>query len=121
MFATDIYLRIAANSVQARNVSAGGDATSNSVGSFSHPRMLVGSFTHAQVAVKSAISEVAGAGFLRSLRILVHPLERIEGGLTEVEERVFVELARGAGAKKVVLWVGAALTDAAVKERLRAA
>jgi rod shape-determining protein MreB len=83
--------------------------------------MLVGSFTHAQAAVKSATSEVAGSGLLRSLRILVHPTERIEGGLTEIEERTFLELARSAGAKKVALWVGATLTDEQVKEKLRSA
>ena len=42
----------------------------------------------------------------------------IEGRLSEVEERVLRELAMGAGASKVVVWVGHELSDAEVQEKL---
>ena len=37
--------------------------------------------------------------------------EKIEGGLTLVEQRALSELALGAGACKVFIWVGCELTD----------
>jgi len=43
----------------------------------------------------------------------------VEGGLTEIEERAFEELARGAGASKVKVWSGSALSDAQVVEKLK--
>ena len=51
-------------------------------------------------------------------RVIIQPLELIEGGLSEIEERVLHELARGAGASKVIVWVGPELSDAEVKQKL---
>jgi rod shape-determining protein MreB and related proteins len=51
-------------------------------------------------------------------RIVIHPLEMVEGGLSEVEERIFREVAISAGASKVIVWVGKDLNDAEVKEKL---
>jgi len=41
----------------------------------------------------------------------------IEGGLSQVEERVLRELAAGAGARKVFVWVGHELSDQEVIQR----
>jgi rod shape-determining protein MreB len=49
----------------------------------------------------------------------MHPLEKIDGGLTQVEERLFHELAVGAGAAKVFVWVGAPLSDAEVISKIK--
>lgn len=46
-------------------------------------------------------------------------MERCEGGLSQVEERVLHELAAGAGARKVVVWVGAELSDGEVLAKLK--
>jgi hypothetical protein len=65
------------------------------------------------------VAELKGP-FVFKTEILVHPVERIDGGLTEIEERAFVELAIGAGASRARVWIGHALTDAQVPEKLRA-
>jgi rod shape-determining protein MreB and related proteins len=36
----------------------------------------------------------------------MHQLEKTEGGLTSIEERVLRELAVGAGAREVVIYLG---------------
>lgn len=46
--------------------------------------------------------------------VVIQPLEMIEDGLSEVEERVLREVAASAGARKVVVWVGHELSDAEV-------
>ena len=56
--------------------------------------------------------------FAVSPQVLIQPLEMLEGGLSEVEERVLKEIAIGAGASKVVVWVGRELSDAEVREKL---
>jgi len=43
----------------------------------------------------------------------------IEGGLSQVEERVLTEAAIGAGASKVVVWLGPELKDDEVKAKLK--
>lgn len=118
MFERDIYLQVRENVVQARDVRRQQVARRVASAPFSHQRSLVGKFSVADRLVREAVREVSGSGLFRRLRILVHPLGNVDGGLTEVEERVLQELARGAGAAKVVVWVGDELSDDAVVQRL---
>jgi rod shape-determining protein MreB and related proteins len=119
MFTTDLYVRVGINRFRIRNISSGANIEKISKTSFSHERMLIGSFTEAQALLKSAVAEVKGPGFLKSLRLVMHPTEVLNGGLSQVEERVLLELGRGTGTRKVVIWVGMELNDEAVKAKLQ--
>ncbi len=88
-------------------------------GKTGHPRALVDSFTVASRAVRSAADAVKGFATFQLIRAVIHPMAKTEDGLTEVEERVQRELARGAGASAVVVWVGAPLSDDAAVQMLR--
>ena len=81
---------------------------------FSHQRMLIGNFAEAQRCLKTAVSKARGSGFAFSTAVVIHPLEKTDGGLTQVEERLLQELAASAGASKVIVWVGAPLSDSEV-------
>lgn len=50
-----------------------------------------------------------------------HPLEMSDGGLSEVEHRVLLELAGGCGSVKTVVHEGPELTDDGVRNALRSA
>lgn len=74
---------------------------------FSHPRLLVSNFGYAERVLTHAIRDVHQAKFITPSPVVVmHPLEKLEGGLTDIECRVFRELAMGAGAREVHLHVG---------------
>ena len=75
---------------------------------FSHPRTLVSNFTYAEKIIQHAIQSLHGfkLGLRPSPRIVMHQLEKIEGGLTDIEERVLRELAAGAGAREVLIHTG---------------
>jgi rod shape-determining protein MreB len=60
-----------------------------------------------------------GGWFSISPILLMHPMEKTEGGLSQVEERILQELALGAGARRAVIWVGQALTDQQVRDKCR--
>jgi rod shape-determining protein MreB len=72
----------------------------------------------ADETLKRAISELGVGSFLKSRRLVMHPLEMVDGGVSEVEERVLLELA-GSDASKAVVWVGRELADSEVQEKLR--
>jgi rod shape-determining protein MreB len=71
----------------------------------------------AQDALTEALQRINRASARRA-RILIQPLEKTEGGLSEIEERGLRELATRLGAGQVVVCVGSELTDEAVKVRL---
>lgn len=115
---TNIYLQIFENRIRARNIGSGQTAEMAAAEPFSHPRALLAKFTAADPLVRQAVAAVGGKKMFRTLRVLVQPMGEFVGGLTEIEERAFCELAAGAGAKKVVVWVGASLSDEAITRRL---
>ncbi|MFG6428818.1 rod shape-determining protein [Roseateles sp. LYH14W] len=79
---------------------------------FAHPRSLVSDFTLAEQVLKGFIWRVRGRRlFTMSPVIVMHPLGEHAGGLTQLELRAFRELALGAGAASVRIWLGPPLTD----------
>ena len=79
---------------------------------FAHPRTLVSDFTVAEQLLKHQVRRALGNSLISiSPRIVIHPLGAPAGGFTQVERRAFREMAMGAGAAKVNVWTGRALTD----------
>lgn len=110
---------------KARVVAVGSEAAGAAspsvtvVNPFDHPRTLVSDFTGAEQLLRHLVPRVHRASLLAvAPRVVMHPLEKLEGGLTQVEIRAFREMALGgAGASEALVWQGRELTD----EELRAA
>ncbi|EDP60793.1 rod shape-determining protein [Vibrio sp. AND4] len=74
---------------------------------FSHPRSFVADFYVAEKLLQHGLYERQKSKLFKlSPRIIMHQLEKTEGGLTNVEERVLRELALGCGAREVLVYVG---------------
>lgn len=87
---------------------------------FTTRRLLVGQFSNTERCIKEAIASVTGKSLTpKSVGIVVHPEEMIDGGLSEVEERLFRELCLGAGARKVAVWVGGPLGSPELSKLLK--
>lgn len=83
------------------------------VNPFVHPRTLVGDFTLAELVLKGFVARVKSGGILNPMpKMVIHLPADPEGGYTQVELRVFRELGFSAGARKITLWQGRALSDA---------
>ena len=118
-FSNTIYIRVSKNRFRLKNIGTGAEAEVTPTPGFTTTRLLVGQFQAAQAALKEGLGKVAGRGlFTASPGVVIQPLEMIDGGLSEIEERVFRELAAGAGAAKVVVWLGHQLSDSEVKGKL---
>ena len=113
-----IYIKIYENSVHIRNIEDRKEIELSASSPFSTERLLIGEFTVAQTLLAKGIKIVMGKKFFAPI-ILMHPIEKIDGGLSQVEERVLKDLAIIAGAQKVVLWVGQELTDKDVLEKVK--
>ena len=122
MFGQVLYIRIEVDRITLRNVSKASEATlsaQHEAMSFSHPRALIGNFSHAEQLLRKLSKQMGG---FTAPQAVIHPLERIEGGLTQIEDRCLRELALGgANARKAVVHVGPQLGDAEVVARLKKA
>ncbi|GAA6167489.1 rod shape-determining protein [Sessilibacter corallicola] len=77
------------------------------VNPFKHPRLLVHDFTVAEKIIMHVFRLIHESKiFLPSPRVIFQPMEKLEGGVTTVEERVYKELCFGAGAREVFIHTG---------------
>jgi rod shape-determining protein MreB and related proteins len=115
-----IYVRVSKNKFRLKNIDSGQEQTAEPLSPFTTSRLLIGQFDVAEKTLKHAFTSIVSRGlFASSPRVVMHPLEMVEGGLAEVEERVMRELAIGAAsAQKVVVWTGHELSDAEIKGKL---
>jgi len=117
--ANAVYVRVKKNQFRVRSLESAAEATFDAQPPFTTARLLIGQFQAAEKVLKRAVTEMTKSRiFAVSPQVLIQPLEMLEGGLSEVEERVLKEVAIGAGASKVVVWVGRELSDAEVREKL---
>ena len=111
MFKTQIfYVQIKENIFIIRSIIDNESITIKAEIPFSTKRLLIGQFSVAEKLLKSSLQQFKKALLLSPI-IIMHPLENIDEMLSEVEEKVFKEVALSAGAREVKLWVGEELTD----------
>jgi rod shape-determining protein MreB len=85
------------------------------VNPFSHPRVLFSDFYVGEKLLQHAFKQISNIKYLRPRpKVIIHPMEKTEGGLTMIEKRAFRELAIGAGAIEVKLHLGKPLTIASI-------
>lgn len=78
---------------------------------FSHPRVLLSDFAAGEKLLGHLFREMFEQKLLvPSPVVVVHPMEKTKGGLTDIERRAFRELAAGAGAREVFVHEGAELS-----------
>jgi hypothetical protein len=118
MFSVDtLYVQIFADRFVATNVDSGQIRDLPRDPQSVSPRMLIGDFTVAQHQLQGLVKAVRRG--LRAPQLLVHPMERIDGGITQVEHRVFLELGLGSGASRVAVHAGPILSGDGVRLALR--
>ncbi|MEH6782845.1 MAG: hypothetical protein V7688_03135 [Alcanivorax jadensis] len=104
-FSEDYYVQIhenhyVINSLDKPGVSRRFPATD----AFSTSRLLVGHFIVAETLLRASLRQMNGGSRLKSYRLIMHPRDKAEGGLCEVETRVLLDLAFGAGAHDAIIW-----------------
>ncbi|GGB22114.1 hypothetical protein [Agarivorans gilvus] len=80
----------------------------------------MGQFSVAAPLLATLIKQLQPKALLKkSAKVLIHPMAMVEGGLSEVEQRIFKELALSSGAHKVVVHVGKELSDEEARALLK--
>ncbi len=76
------------------------------INKFSSERLLIADFLNANNFIRELLDEIEGKKrFKRALNAVIQPMEKKEGGLSQVEERAFYDLMEQAGAVKVKIYL----------------
>lgn len=123
LFTADLYIKVRKNRFEVKNLSTDSQWQSSTPEKpFTTERLLVGQFSVAEPTLSKLVKEAIPSSLLKkSAQVVIQPIDMVEGGLSEVEERIFKELALGAGAHKVKLHVGKDLSNDEAIELLRSA
>ena len=117
---TILYVRIRKDQFEIRNLATDPRTVARSLNGFSSERLLIANFSEAEATLMKAVKELATPGLFQSPPsfILMHPLEIISGGLSQVEDRVLRDLA-AICCRRSDIWVGPELSDEEVAQRSR--
>lgn len=119
MFTKYLYIQVRENTFTVRDVSKPDSVHFQASAPFSAKKMLLGDFNAALPCLQALMRKARGTWFPLLLRVIIHPLEKVEDGLTPVENRAFQELAEVAGAAEVIVWTGSQLSDSEVLAKLK--
>ncbi|MBI5634676.1 MAG: hypothetical protein HZA15_14495 [Nitrospirae bacterium] len=113
-----IYIKVYANRFRLKVAEEGNREIDISASEpFTTERLIVGNFEPAVKILKEGIKKAYGKRLVKPI-IVIHPLEKIEGGLSQIEKRVLKDLGEGAGARKVYFWVGPELSDSEILHKI---
>jgi len=112
-----LYVQIKENQFIIKSVQDNETITLDASTPFSTNRLLVGEFTIAEELLTIGFEKILNT-FLNPI-VIMHPIDKIDEKLSEVEEKCLKELALNAGAREVRLWIGDELTDEELLEPIK--
>jgi actin-like ATPase involved in cell morphogenesis len=100
-----VYIKISTNQIEVTNLDSGKTLVEKSVEPFSSQRMVLAKFNEAELLVRKLIKELTSnrSWFPPQLKVAIQQIEKLEGGLAEIEKRAMRDLAEQAGASIVVI------------------
>ena len=112
LFSLHVYLQVRENRMVLRILDRAAIADIRAKTPFSTDRLLVGDFLAAERCLSECVKAVGGLPWIGIPQVVAHPLEKVQGGLSPVEERCLLELVDTAlGRSKTRIWVGDVLQD----------
>lgn len=101
-----IYTRIFADCIEIINITNGLTLKRKATNKFSTDRLLIGNFENASELLLEMLQEMSGKKFFNpSLWIVVQPMDKKEGGLSQVEERSIIDLMEHIGGTKIEFYL----------------
>lgn len=119
VFPCSLYVRVSKNKFEITHIETKKQTQVVPEEPFATQRLLIGEFLIAEECLRKAFHDITNRWtMILGPTVIIHPLEMIEGGLSPIEYRVLREVAYGAGAKNVKIWIGHVLSDQEVLEKI---
>lgn len=99
-----IYIRLFENKVELRHLEKDQNITRTSHDKFSNERLLVATVSVAIKFIKEILFEIKGDQLIKPrLVVLIQPMEKMEGGASEVEKMILRDLIEQIGGNYVFI------------------
>lgn len=100
-----VYFKIYVDCIEVRHITKDVSIKRKAINKFSSERLLIADFLSANNFIRELLDEIEGKKFFKpSMWAVIQPMEKKEGGLSQVEERAFYDLMEQAGAVRVEIY-----------------
>lgn len=115
-----VYVKVYANRFELHDIKTARHIRVDAIPNFTTARQLIGDYSVAENTLREGMKKLYTKRlFAPSPLMVIQPMEKTKGGLSEVEERVLHELGFSAGARKTVVWIGNKLTNREVIHKFK--
>ena len=120
LFDNTVYVRVYKNKFHIRQIESKHETVAVPEHPFTTERLIIGQFKNAEKALIKGINALYKKRWISpSPKILIQQMEMNEGGLSEVEDRILIEVSMVTGARSVLVWTGNELTDDEVLAKIK--
>lgn len=99
-----LYIRLYTNSVLIRDVESKKEIKREAIKPFSNGRLLFADYEQGEELLIQTIKELFAGEPVFSFNIILQPMEKIEGGLSSVEKRAFIDSMQHIGGKNIIIY-----------------
>ncbi|PIQ16592.1 MAG: hypothetical protein COW67_02145 [Flavobacteriales bacterium CG18_big_fil_WC_8_21_14_2_50_32_9] len=99
-----LYVRLYTNAVLIRDVVNKKELKREAIKPFSNNRLLFADFINGEEFLIATIKELFEGKPNSTFNILIQPMEKIEGGLSSVENRALMDVAEYIGGRNIVIY-----------------
>ncbi len=99
-----LYIRLYTNTVLIRDVESKKEIKREAAKPFSNNRLLFADFINGEECLITTIKELFEGKPSSTFNILIQPMEKVEGGLSSVENRALMDVAEHIGGRNIVIY-----------------
>lgn len=99
-----LYIKLYTNMVLIRDVESKKELKREAIKPFSNNRLLFADFINGEAFLIATIKELFEGKPNSTFNILIQPMEKIEGGLSSVENRALMDVAEYIGGRNIVIY-----------------
>jgi hypothetical protein len=103
----NLHIKLHSNRIEIINLDTGESAAKTATENFSTPRIVIGNFSKANKLIEAVFEELDFRKMRKktfgALRVLIQQMEKLEGGLSDIEKRAMRDLSEQAGADYVAI------------------
>ena len=98
-----LYVKLYSNKIEITNLDNEQSICKNAANNFSTSRIVVSNFHNAHMLMQEILKELGVRKRFRTIKIVIQQMEKMEGGLSDIEKRAILDLAEQSGSIRTII------------------